>query len=74
MITVKISLEYNFSEKDLHIAADDILQVKNGNLASKYYERALRRAKTKFITELFKLAANAENSFNYEVITQKDEK
>lgn len=67
-IKVRISIEYEFSEDVLHIEADEVLQVTDIILQKKYEERALRRAKTKFIKDLFKLAATAKDSFIYEVI------
>lgn len=67
-IKVRISIEYEFSEDVLHIEADEVLQVTDIILQKKYEERALRRAKIKFIKDLFKLAATAKDSFIYEVI------
>ena len=67
-IKVRISIEYEFSEEDLRISVDDVIQIQDKPLVQKFQERALRRAKTKFVKDLFKLASTAKDSFIYEVI------
>jgi len=74
-IIVKLFIEYEFTKEELHLEADEVLQVKDEDLQQKYRTRAITRAKNKFIEDLYDFVVYSnysENTFKYEVIELKN--
>lgn len=71
-IIVKLFIEYEFTKEELHLEADEVLQVKDEDLQQKYRTRAITRAKNKFIEDLYDFAVYSKNTFKYEVIELKN--